>query len=780
MKPMPPRLLNDRRCLQIWLTLLGWTLSLTVEGASLVYLPHGSGTFVIDPATLAVSLHPDGEHRHKALLSAPAFHADAQVIERTGNRWRVRQADRDFRVEVELDREALVVTIRAEQPGRLDWPRPIEGGAIEAHAMPFGEGVYIPSDDPKWLDWLLRRYQPSRFNAVNGVLSMPFWTELRKDYSLTWIVETPFNTSFGIREQNGRPLPILAHTFNRLTPDAFYRVRIVVGPREPLAGARLYRQWLRDNAQFVSLREKIHAQPQVARLGGAAHIYLWDAGPLKAGDVLNWPEFLRLFARHREDSAHLASRLWEGFGLKARETFLQALAQADSAPGHITPVARIQVIRAINSGLHYVIAREVHAPLPGNHDPQAEVAWAQTVRRQLLEAFGDLLAPAERWGGGLSLDTVAALQGAGLARAWLGADDWRDTFWHPEAADAAKAAGYLVSAYDSYGSAHPSNLQASWATAKMGDELASAGYTDELGRKIQGFNGRGVYVNARIVEPYARRRIAAVATAGRLNSYFLGVDAAGPELSDYAPGRETSQAEDAEARRRRLAYPIQALDLVTGSEGGLSFYAPIIAFSHGIFTQPFAWMDPEMRKNKKSPYYRGGYWPPETPNLYFKAVPLKPEVARFVTSAEFRLPLYQMVLHDSLVSTHHWEYGSLKFSSERNVTALLQLLYMVPPLYHLNDQVIPRDLPLISAYDKVFRPLHERLFTQAMDDFQVLSGDRLLQRSTFADGTLITVNFSIRPSRTPEGRQLPPLSAHVIVAGEPAQLIEIRQVLGAS
>ena len=155
-------------------------------------------------------------------------------------------------------------------------------------------------------------------------------------------------------------------------------------------------------------------------------------------------------------------------------------------------------------------------------------------------------------------------------------------------------------------------------------------------------------------------------------------------------------------------------------------------------------------------------------------------MARFVTSAEFRLPLYQIALHDSLVSTHHWEYGSLKFSSERDVTALLQLLHMVPPLYHLNDQVIPRDLPLISAYDKVFRPLHKRLFTQAMDDFQILSGDRLLQRSTFADGTLITVNFSVRPSHTPEGRQLPPLSAHVVVPDAPAQLIEIREVLNGS
>ncbi|MEF9674135.1 glycoside hydrolase [Pseudomonas sp. PCH446] len=79
-----------------------------------------------------------------------------------------------------------------------------------------------------------------------------------------------------------------------------------------------------------------------------------------------------------------------------------------------------------------------------------------------------------------------------------------------------------------------------------------------------------------------------------------------PEFSDYTPGRETSQAQDAEARRRRLAYPVQALGLVTGSEGGLSFYASIIAFSHGIATQPFAWMDADMRKNKRSRYYVGG------------------------------------------------------------------------------------------------------------------------------------------------------------------------------
>lgn len=774
MKSVLLSVMNVHLVLRVWGVSLLF-MSSHAFGNSPVVLPYSAGAFVIDPATMEVSLRR-GDGR-ESTLSAAAFNANTRVSERSGNEWRIQHGREQFRIHASIDQDALLLSIRADQSARLNWPRPVDAKAIKAHAIPFGEGSFIPGNDPQWLDWLLRRYEP---DALNAVLTMPFWTELRDDYSITWIVETPFDTFFGVREQGGRALPELAHDFNRLAPDAPYIVRIAVGPEDPLFGARLFRKWLQDRNQFVSLNQKIEEQPQVAKLAGAAHIYLWNAGPLKVRDVLRWPEFLRLFAQRREDPGHLASRLWETFDQKARDSFNAALEEADGTVGQVPLWYRIEVIRTINSGLQKAVIKVPINPLPGNHDPAAEVVWGQSVRKELVNAFGDLLAPAERWGGGLSLDTISALQQAGLSRAWLGADDWRDAFWHPEAVAAAKAAGYLVAVYDSYGSAHPSNLLATWSTAQMGDELAAAGYMDAEGAKVRGFNNRGVYVNASTVEPYAQQRIKAVAEAAQLNSYFLDVDAAGLEINDFTPGRETNMAQGAEALTRRLSYPRKTLDLVTGSEGGLALYAPTIAYSHGIATQPFAWMDPDIGKNKQSPYYRGNYWPPETPSLYFKTVPLKPEIARFVTSSQFRLPLYQMVLHDSLVTTHHWEYSSLKFSTERETTALLQLLYMVPALYHLNDLVLERDLPLISAYDKVFRPLHERLFNEAMKDFQVLNEDRTLQRSIFADGTSITVNFAEQAARSPEGRSLPPLSASVIIPGQEAQVIEIRKVLAAT
>lgn len=414
-------------------------------------------------------------------------------------------------------------------------------------------------------------------------------------------------------------------------------------------------------------------------------------------------------------------------------------------------------------------------PLPGGHDPAAEAAWAAgPLQNALTEAFGPLLAPPERWGGGLSLDTVSALQKAGLARAWLGVEDWRDALWHPQAVAAAKAAGYLVGAYDSYGSAHPPDLPETWPTAQMGVDLAAAGYVDKSGRIVTGFGGRGVYASAVAAEPYARRRIAAIAKAAGLDSLFLDVDATGLVFDDYVPGRETSQAQDAEARRRRLAYAA-SLGLVVGSEGGSALFAPQIAFAHGMTTQPFAWMVPEM-KDKGSPYYRGNYWPPETPSLYFDPVALKPEIARVVADPRFRLPLYEVALHDSVVTTHHWEYGSLKFLDQRETTALLQLLYAVPPLYHLSAAVLDRDLPAIAAYDRVFRPLHERVFTQPMTDFAVLSPDRLLQRSAFGDGTTVTVNFDAKPRALPDGTALPAQSARIAVPGQPARSVEVGKV----
>lgn len=733
-----------------------------------VLLDSPVGQFVIEPDTLAVSLTP-AKGQPIALVS-PAF-SGATIESLADSQWQIIVGEERYKVTANVEDNALRISILSQRASVLNWPQTADPGAIKAYAFPFGEGSYVPADDSGWLDWLVRRYEPE---SVLSILSMPFWTELREGRSVTWLLETPLNTTFHVERKADRPRPGFTHRFSPLSLDAPYTLRIMIGPEDPLAGARSYRQWLQANGGFVSLDDKITRTPEAAKLRGAPHIYLWGADPLKAADIIQWRAFVQQFQGQKHDPAQLAGRLWKAFDAEARKNLEAAFKQVGRSKGDVEPWLKREVVRALNGALLKVIARPVVTPLPGGHDPGGEVLWAREMKIAMNQAFGPLLAPAQDWGGGLSTGMVETLQSAGLTHAWLGANEWRSALWHPEAVEKAKAAGYLVGVYDSYGSAHPSDLAQTWSTAQMGDELARAGYRDQNGQPITGFAGRGVYVSARAAQSYARKRVDAIAKNAGLNSYFLDVDGAGPPLEDYTPGRETSEAQDSQKVRARLAYPTEKLGLVTGTEGGLSWYAPQFAFAHGMTTQPFAWMDPDM-KDRRSPFYRGQYGPDETPSLYFNSVPLKPTMARYVRLPQFRLPLYQIALHDSVVTTHHWEYGSLKFSNELEATALMQLLYMIPPLYHLADEVVKRDLPVIAAYDRIFRPLHERLYRVAMVDFKVLSEDRALQQSRYADGTRITANFSAE-SHAVGDATLPALSARVEEPGQPVRVHEMSTV----
>jgi len=731
------------------------------------------GTFDVNRATLEVFLLRPG--KAPLLLSGGAFRQDSEVTELASDSWTISQEGNQYRVDIKVEDDRLRVSIQASRPASLRWPRLQTD--IRAYAIPFGEGSYIPANDPGWLNWLVKRYSGGQ---LLGELSMPFWTQLHEDLSVTWIVETPFDTLFSIKRVKNTAVPQLQHDFNRLAPDAPFVISIAPGPAQPLYGAGLYRNWLKSNGQFVSLTDKVRAVPQTALLGGAPHIYVWDAGPLKTTDVLNWASFITAFDRARRTPGHLAASLWASFDPQTRSVFDMSLSSTRSRLRMVSPFNQLQLVRAINQGMRQVVAVPAKEPLDGGHDPAGEVLWGQAARTQLVEAFGPYLLPAERWGGGLSVDTVNALKQAGLTRAWLGAKDWLDAFWHPQAVALAKQAGFLVAVYDNYADAHAPAEPETWAAAQMGANLASAGQHDASGASSKGFNGIGVFANPREAQDYARQRIKAVAGAAGLNSYFLDVDAAVTAQADYTPGRETSESENARVIARRLDYPGESLGLVTGSEGAVSTFAANIAYSHGIATQPFDWTDPDMSGNQQSPFFVGQYWPPETPTLFFKTVPIKRQLATYVRSWKYRLPLYQMVLHDSLVSTHHWAYPSLKFSNEQQNTALLQLLYMTPPMYHLNAAVLERDLPFIAAYNEVFSPLHQRLFTQALVDFQVLSADRSLQRTVFDDGTRITVNFNPDNAQSADAMQFAPMSASVQIPGEKDRIIMIAEMFKAT
>ena len=362
-------------------------------------------------------------------------------------------------------------------------------------------------------------------------------------------------------------------------------------------------------------------------------------------------------------------------------------------------------------------------------------------------AFSDPLRHPDEWGDGFSVKLLEQFAENRLDRLWLGVDSWQDGFRHPTAVAKAKELGYLVGPYDSYHSIHHPNEKDTWETAQFDLTLyETGGIVNADGTMSRGFKKKGYHLSPLVAQPYVENRVNGIVDQmpSDFNTWFIDCDAYGELYDDYSTSHPATQLDDMRARLARISWIRDTHNMVVGSEGGAAYSAATLHFAHGMTVPVIGWGDPDM-KSKTSPYYVGGYWPPEGPAVHIKQVPLKPNYLYHYYDPRFRLPLYQIVFHDSVITTHHWGSGSLKFENAIGTLALLEQLYNIPPLYHLNMAEFSKHKAWIKRHYAFFSPLHRHIGGQAMTDFEWLSNDRQVQRAEFGDAVEIYANFGTDP-----------------------------------
>ena len=351
------------------------------------------------------------------------------------------------------------------------------------------------------------------------------------------------------------------------------------------------------------------------------------------------------------------------------------------------------------------------------------------------------------WGDGLSVKLLERFAESGLDRLWLGVDSWQDGFRHPTAVAKARELGYLIGPYDSYHSIHHPNEKDTWETAQFDLSLYETGaIVNADGTKNRGFKKKGYHLSPLVAQPYVEDRVNGIVAqmSTDFNTWFIDCDAYGELFDDYSPSHPATQLDDMNARLARIGWIRDTHKMVVGSEGGAAYSAATLHFAHGMTTPVIGWGDPDM-KEKTSPYYIGGYWPPEGPAIHIKQVPLKSNYLYHYYDPRFRLPLYQIVFHDSVITTNHWLSGSLKFENAIETLALLELLYNVPPLYHLNMAEFTKHKAWIQRHYAFFSPLHRHIGGQTMTDFEWLRDTPQVQRTEFGDAVEIFANFGTEP-----------------------------------
>ncbi|MGX1777657.1 glycoside hydrolase [Nocardia brasiliensis] len=356
---------------------------------------------------------------------------------------------------------------------------------------------------------------------------------------------------------------------------------------------------------------------------------------------------------------------------------------------------------------------------------------------KLLGAFHAYL-----WGDGRTPEAIRTMRELGLTRMWLGYDAGADPMTRA-AVDAAKAAGYLAGPYDSYDNAQDpataDNPGSSWPGL-----WPSGCVHDAEGNPETGFGGRGCYLSTQALaqRPQVLDDRYATMTANGANTYFLDVDAAGQFFDDYTPGHSMNKKQDRDNRLTRMRALVEQRGQVLGSESVGAWASTLPAFSHGSQT-PVSDLLWKAQRDKQS---WGGWAPESAPKFFFQPAELPAAAATAMFDPAYRVPLYETVLHDSIVNLDRWELAYYKLPQQQTMRALTAILNNTPLNFALDRAELDRHGAEIARLQQFFAPLHEAAGTTPMTSFQWLTADHLVQRSTFGDGVLtVTANFGTAP-----------------------------------
>ena len=664
------------------------------------------------------------------------------------------------KVDVRLIQKELSVRFSSETVGSFAWPVVQKTSNMKALIWPRWEGCYIPLDDSRWEDYLVDR---GGCDTLEG-LSMPFWGLDCGNFSLTYIITNPYNNEIQFQQANDGLGFRFTHEFTSLAPRKDFGFLIRLGDNSsPVEPAKQFRQWLIEQGKFVSMKEKIKKVPNAVRLLGAPHVYIWGDAPFSRHDIPGpkWRPFCKKLVEQASTAEASPSKKIKQ--LMTPEHWAEVVEVVDTQwpSQYLKSQVANELSRLLAMKDFYDEASWRGVTLPDEaveliENDRDELSSAELCRMNSLvlhAAFEQFMPPPGQWGDGVSIKMLNRFKENGFNRMRLCLEGWEGIEKRPAVAEQANRMGYLFGTYDSYHSIHDPSTRgtdSTWATAQFDRELFETGpIIRKDGKKRGGFKGAGFKLSPIAARPYVEKRVRENMKNVPYNYYFVDCDAYGEVYDDYSPLHRASQADDARARIDRLAWIRDTFGLIIGSEGGSSYAAGAIHVAEGMFGPVFGWGDPDM-KNRDSDYYLGQYYPPDGPKVFVKQVPMKEQYQYFYYDPRFRLPLYEVVFHDSVVTTHQWANSSLKYSNVLDTVALTELLYMVPPLYHMNLDEFDKHREVMKRHYAFFSPLHRKTGFTQMTDFNWLRADRKLQRAVFDDRLELVANFSQEPRQYQE------------------------------
>ncbi|MGQ4001449.1 glycoside hydrolase [Francisellaceae bacterium CB300] len=713
--------------------------------ANQIKLCDKSNCFSIDPATLKVDLTTNSQNTP---ISAAQSEKEFKIISQSKQEL---VFDRDnIKADFKLDNNALNISFTNENKLTKTENKKIIFPVInksDSFLLPMLEGRFIPTNDPKWIYYLTST--TSENDSLTGLanLSMQFLTAGFADLAIYYQINNPFDNNFWFTGKNKLGLNF-SHTFNILNKDQPFGFTIKLLKNDPAIIADTYRKHKIAEGKFLTLAEKAKITPDVTKLYGAPFIYLWG-DELIGSKHANWRKLHAFIKQQLVSKTNNPTKYFNSLLKKSSNNILEDFAKEK----WVYPALEAQVDDALKSlitnpklwnekAFSSTKLNSIASSLIKEKSTPANII---KLNKNLIQsAYAKYIEPVKFWGNGVSLAMLNDLQSIGLKNAWLGLNDISDGVYHENVVKQAVDDGYLIGPYDSYHSLQQPG-KGSWSTGIFHDKTlyTKAAVIKQNGDYETGFLSRGRSLNSSFAMPEVHLRLNDAINEDKtpFNSWFFDTDGAGDLNNDFSTEHPMNKIQDAQNRLDRMKWVAHKYGLVIGTEDGKDYIATVAAFGHGLVSQGI-W-DKDMRQNKNSKYYMGGYWSPDgIPGRYGKPTPLKPLLSYIYYNPTFEVPLFQMVYNNSIITSDHWEYATFKFPSEIKNNILKTFLYNYPPLLHLDMKAWSEQKSLLSKYLPIWSKWHKILVQQQMISFSYLSKDKLLQRTKFSDNITVIANFA--------------------------------------
>jgi len=208
-----------------------------------------------------------------------------------------------------------------------------------------------------------------------------------------------------------------------------------------------------------------------------------------------------------------------------------------------------------------------------------------------------------------------------------------------------------------------------------------------------------------------------------LKAYFIDTTTASPWREDYNPAHPLTRSEDRKYKMELLRYSSEEMKLVTGTETGIDPSVPYVHYFEGMLSL-------------------GRYRLPDAGRDTLKYKEPTPDFLKFQVGHVYRVPLWELVYHECVVSQWYWGDYNNKAPEVWDRRDLFNILYATPPMYMFDMPRWRKDSAKFAESYARISPVVRRLGYDEMVSHEFLSADHAVQRTKWASGVEVTVDFN--------------------------------------